>query len=75
MKLQFPYVPNMEDCKMVVPTDGATCYIMDTCCRCMTQGQKEQIDRQIVQIYLQHERGQQTADIPLGIDFDQTESI
>ena len=28
MKTQYPYVPNMDDCKMVVKTAGATCYIM-----------------------------------------------
>ena len=54
MKTQYPYEPNMDDCKMVVHAKGATCYIMDTCCRGMTKAQKEQADREIVQIYLKH---------------------
>jgi len=62
MKTQYPYVPNMDDCKMVVKTAGATCYIMDTCCRNMTKEQKEQIDREIVEIYLQHALRKQAKD-------------
>lgn len=54
MKTQYPYIPNMDDCKMVVHANGATCYIMDTCCHNMTQAQKLQADREIVRIYLQH---------------------
>lgn len=52
---KFPFVPNMNDCKMVVNADGAVCYIMDTCCRNMTKEDKEAADRQIVQIYLNAE--------------------
>lgn len=52
---KFPFVPNMDDCKMVVTTDGAVCYIMDTFCRNMTKEDKEEADRQIVQIYLNAE--------------------
>lgn len=59
MKTGFPFVPNMDDCKMVVETSGATCYIFDTCCRKMTKEQKAQIDREIVRIYLQHALHQQ----------------
>lgn len=53
MQKKAPFVPDMNDCKMVVhTTNGATCYIMDTCCRNMTKEDKARIDRQIVQIYL-----------------------
>jgi len=52
---KFPFVPNMDDCKMIVNTDGGTCYIMDTFCRSMTKEDKEATDRQIVQIYLNAE--------------------
>lgn len=49
---KFPFVPNMEDCKMVVKANGATCYIMDTCCRNFTQEDKERTDREIMRIAL-----------------------
>ena len=45
-----PFVPNMEDCKMIVETNGAVCYIMDTCCRNFTAEDKARADRQIVEI-------------------------
>ncbi|MDN0031638.1 hypothetical protein QVN85_01855 [Oscillibacter valericigenes] len=48
----FPFVPNMDDCKMVVQADGAVCYIMDTCCRNMTPEVKAQADQEIVDIYM-----------------------
>lgn len=48
----FPFVPNMDDCKMVVQADGAVCYIMDTCCRNMTPEAKAQTDQEIVDIYM-----------------------
>jgi hypothetical protein len=54
IKTEFPYVPDMADCKMVKETKGATCYIMDTCCRSMTKADKLKADREIVQIYLDH---------------------
>ena len=49
---KFPFVPNMEDCKMVVQTDGAVCYIMDTCCRNFTAEDKARADRKIMEIAL-----------------------
>lgn len=49
---KFPFVPNMDDCKMVVQATGAVCYIMDTCCRNMTQEDKARADQEIVDIYL-----------------------
>lgn len=52
---KFPFVPDMDDCKMVVKTDGAVCYIMDTFCRNMTKEDKEAADKQIIQIYLNAE--------------------
>lgn len=52
MKSEYPFVPNMDDCKMVVKSNGATCYIMDTCCRNMTREEKLRADRAIVQIYM-----------------------
>ena len=51
----LPFVPNMEDCKMVIESDGAICYIMDTCCRNMTREDKARIDQQIIQIALDSE--------------------
>ena len=48
-----PFVPNMEDCKMIVETNGAVCYIMDTCCRNFTAEDKARADRQIVEIAMQ----------------------
>lgn len=50
----FPFVPNMEDCRKIVKTEHCTCYIMDTCCRNMTQEDKARADRQILQIYVNH---------------------
>lgn len=43
----------MEDCRRVVKTAGGTCYIMDTCCRSMTAGDKERADREILRIALE----------------------
>ena len=40
----FPFVPNMEDCRKIVKTEGCTCYIMDTCCRDMTAADKAAAD-------------------------------
>ena len=37
---RYPYEPDMEHCRMVVKTGGATCYIMDDCCRDMTAEDK-----------------------------------
>ena len=48
-----PFVPNMEDCKMIVETNGAVCYIMDTCCRNFTAEDNARADRQIVEIAMQ----------------------
>ncbi|MET0018224.1 hypothetical protein [Oscillibacter sp.] len=48
----FPFVPNMDDCKMVVQANGAVCYIMDTHCRNMTREDKARADQEIVDIYL-----------------------
>ena len=47
---KIPYVPDMADCKMIVETNGAVCYIMDTFCRNFTAADKERADRQILQI-------------------------
>lgn len=46
----FPFVPNMDDCRRIIKTDSATCYIMDTCCRNITPEEREAIDRQIARI-------------------------
>lgn len=46
----FPFVPNMDDCRRIIKTNGVTCYIMDTCCRNITPEEQEAIDRQIAQI-------------------------
>lgn len=55
MKTAFPFVPNMEDCKLVVHSNGTTCYIMDTCCRDMKTADKIAADRAIVKIYMNAE--------------------
>lgn len=52
LKTQYPFVPNMDDCRMVVRTETAACYIMDTCCKNMTEADKMKADREIVRIYL-----------------------
>lgn len=51
----FPYVPNMEDCRKIIKTEGCTCYIMDTCCRNMTAEDKAAADRKIIQILVNAE--------------------
>ena len=55
-----PFVPNMDDCKMIVETDGAVCYIMDTCCRNFTSEDKARTDRQIVALAMQSAMRKQT---------------
>lgn len=50
---KFPFTPDMAACKMVIQTDGAVCYIMDTCCRNFTKEDKARTDRQIIQIAMQ----------------------
>lgn len=62
---KFPFVPDMDDCKMIVHADGAVCYIMDTCCRDITKAEKEAIDRQIVQIYLNSEMRKMAKAVPM----------
>lgn len=47
------YEPDMCDCRMVIHTQEATCYVMDTCCRNMAEGQREKIDADIAHIYRQ----------------------
>lgn len=49
-KETFPFVPNMEDCKMIVHSHGATCYIMDTCCKHFTKEDKARADARILEI-------------------------
>lgn len=49
---KFPYVPNMDDCKMTVETEGAVCYIMDTCCRQFTPADKAAADRKLMDLAL-----------------------
>ncbi len=61
---KFPFVPNMEDCKMVVKTDGAVCYIMDTFCRNMTKEDKAEADRKMIQIYLNAEMRKLSSEQP-----------
>ena len=63
---KFPFVPNMEDCRMTVKADGAVCYIMDTFCRNMTKEDKEAADRQIIQIYLNAELRKRPNALPLA---------
>jgi len=48
---QFPFEPPMEDLKMVMESDGATCYIFNTACKDMTPEQKRKIDQRILSIY------------------------
>lgn len=50
---EYPFVPNMDDCRMTVTAEGAVCYIMDTCCRNFTAADKEAVDRKIVQLAIQ----------------------
>lgn len=55
-RIEPGYVPNMDDCKMIVKCqNGATCYVMDTCCRNMTKEDKARIDAQIMNIYIASE--------------------
>ena len=49
----FPFQPNMDDCKMIVESNGVVCYIMDTCCKHFTPEDKARVDRQIVEIAVQ----------------------
>lgn len=47
-----PYVPNMDDCRMVIRAEGAACYVMDACCNATAADQKR-IDSSIIEIYRQ----------------------
>ena len=49
----FPFQPNMDDCKMIVESNGVVCYIMDTCCKHFTPEDKARVDQQIVEIAVQ----------------------
>lgn len=49
----FPFRPNMDDCKMIVESNGVVCYIMDTCCKHFTPEDKARVDQQIVEIAVQ----------------------
>ena len=49
----FPCQPNMDDCKMIVESNGVVCYIMDTCCKHFTPEDKARVDQQIVEIAVQ----------------------
>ncbi|WP_312939420.1 hypothetical protein [Oscillibacter sp.] len=49
---------------MVVKTDGAVCYIMDTFCRNMTQEEKAEADRKMIQIYLNAEMRKLSSEQP-----------
>ena len=48
-----PIVPNMDDCKMIVESNGVVCYIMDTCCKNFTAEDKAEADRKIIEIAVQ----------------------
>lgn len=50
---KFPFVPDMDDCRMTVTANGAVCYIMDTCCREFTAKDKETVDRELLRIATQ----------------------
>lgn len=47
-----PYVPDMDACRMVIHAEGATCYVMDTCCK-ITAADKKHIDSSMIDIYRQ----------------------
>ena len=47
------YDPGMEACRMVIRTTDATCYVMDTCCREISEEQRAKIDKDLVHIYRQ----------------------
>ena len=49
----FPFQPNMDDCKMIVESNGVVCYIMDTCRKHFTPEDKARVDQQIVEIAVQ----------------------
>lgn len=49
---KYPFVPNMDDCRMTVETAGAVCYIMDTCCRNFTPADKAATDRKLMDLAL-----------------------
>ena len=53
MQAKAPYVPSAEDCRMVVRTGEAICYMMDTCCRDITERQRAEIDEKVAHIYRQ----------------------
>lgn len=51
----FPFVPPMEDLKMVVkPEGGATCYIFDTFCKNLSREEKIRRERKLLESYAQH---------------------
>lgn len=50
-EFKFPFEPPMEDLKMVVKTEHATCYIFDTFCKNTTPEEKKRIDDEIREIY------------------------
>lgn len=49
---KIPFVPNMDDCRMTVESDGAVCYIMDTCCRDYTPADRAATDRKLMDLAL-----------------------
>ena len=49
----FPFQPNMDDCKMIVESNGVVCYIMDTCCKHFTPEDTARVDQHIVEIGVQ----------------------
>lgn len=53
MKQRENRMPDMKDCRMIVSTHDATCYVMDTCCRDVTAEERAEIDRKIIHIYRQ----------------------
>lgn len=55
-KIDPGFAPNMDDCKMIVKCEnGATCYIMDTCCKSFSAEDKKRVDAEIVHIFIASE--------------------
>lgn len=48
---QYPFEPPIEDLKMQIKGDGATCYLFDTVCKNITKEKKLRADKRIFSIY------------------------
>lgn len=56
--------PDMRDCKLIVRTPDATCYVMDTYCRNVTLEQRIELEKQIAQAYVRNAMRTQAAAAP-----------